>query len=193
MGSMFLFGRGVPAWREWEQGERLAAQESSRRLEVARSAIDAHRSITAMRSTLTRRLDSLSGTYLRASSTAVAGAALATVIGDLGEESGVRITSAAVRADSATKATFTRIAVRISATGDVEGLADYLSSLESSEQLLAVRELSVAQTDPGAPDSRVESLHFEMLVEGLVRIEGKERALTTVKSRENSSASSARE
>jgi Tfp pilus assembly protein PilO len=93
------------------------------------------------------------------------------MISEMGDESGIRVTSALVRSDTMTKAPFARIAVRISATGDVEGLADYLRSIESAEQLLAVRELSVAQSEPGAPDSRAESLHFEMLVEGLVRLD----------------------
>lgn len=171
IGSMLVIGRGVPAWRQWEDAERLASQESSRRLDGARSAIGAHRSVIALRGKITRRLDSLSSAYLHAPSAAVAGAALATLMSDMGDESGIRVTSASVRPDSMAKAAFTRVAVRISATGDVEGLADYLRSIESSEQLLAVRELSVAQTDPAAPDSRAEALRFEVLVEGLVRIE----------------------
>lgn len=178
IGSLLFIGRGVPAWRQWEQNERLAIQESTRRLDGAWSSIRARRSIAVMRGVLTRRLDSLSSAYLHASSVAVAGAALATLTGDLGDESGVRVTSTSVRADSSTTSAFTRVAVRISATGDVEGLADYLRSIESYEQLLAVRELSVAQTDPGAPDSRVESLRFEVLVEGLAQIDAKARAST---------------
>jgi hypothetical protein len=171
IGCLLLTGRGVPAWREWERAERAAAEDSARRLENARANIDAHQSIIALRAVATRRLDSLSTAYLHASSPAIAGATLATLVGDLGGESGIRITSTTVRADSATKAAFTRITVRVSATGDVEGLADYLSSIESSEQLLAVRELSVAQSDPAAPDSRAEALHFELLIEALVRID----------------------
>lgn len=173
IGTVTLIGRGVPAWRQWEQTAVVAAGESAHRLRGAQTDIHAHQSVVALRATLTKRLDSLSGAYLTAPSTAVAGAALATLISDYGAESGVRVTSAAVRPDSSRKTAFTRIAVRVSATGDVEGLADYLRSIESSEQLLAVRELSVAQAEPSAPDSRAEALRFEFLVEGLVRIEAR--------------------
>lgn len=193
IGSLLLIGRGAPAWRQWEQNESLAVHESTQRLDGARSSIGARRSIAAMHAMLTRRLDSLSSAYLHASSVAVAGAALATLIGDLGDESGVRVTSASVRADSSTTSAFTRVAVRIAATGDVEGLADYLRSIESSERLLAVRELSVAQTDPGAPDSRIESLRFEVLVEALVQIDARDHGSTSPAAHDAPSKSSAKE
>lgn len=173
-----LLGRGIPAWREWDEAARRGVEESWRELALTQSALAVRRSNESERGQLARQLDSLSGAYLHATGTAVAGASLATLVSNLASESGVRVTSASVRPDSATKAAFTRIAVRISATGDVEGLSEYLGSIESSEQLLAVRELSVAQADPAAPDSRPEALRFEILVEGLVRIDPKERATT---------------
>lgn len=193
MGSMTLLGRGVPAWREWERGELLAAAESARRLDGAHSDIDGHRSVVALRASLRGRLDSLSGAYLHATSAAEAGAALATLVSDLGDDCGIHVTSASVRPDSIKKTAFTRIAVRISATGDVEGLSDYLRSIESADHLLAVRELSVSQTEPSAPDSRAEALRFEVLVEGLVRIETSERRGTTLRVFSSTSLKSTRQ
>ncbi|MEP6733825.1 MAG: type II secretion system protein GspM [bacterium] len=168
--SMLMLSRGVPAWKAWDESSRVAAVESRRELDVAHAAIERYRSDSRARERLAQQLDSLSGAYLSAPGSAVAGAALATLVSDLAAESGVKVTSASVRPDSATRSPFVRLGVRVSATGDAEGLSDYLSSIESSRQLLAVRELSVAQTDPAAPDSRAEALHFELLVEGLVRI-----------------------
>lgn len=188
IGSMLLVGRGVPAWRQWERSQRLAAQESSERLRRAQSSIRAHPSIITMRGELAARLDSLSSTHLHAPSVTIACAALAAMMSDLGDESAIRVTSISVRPDTVTKAAFTRIAVRVSATGDVEGLADYLRSVESSGQMLAVRELSVAQTDPTAPDSRAELLRFELLVEALARIAPTERAAPTARARGTSSS-----
>ena len=186
IGSMLLVGRGVPAWLQWEQSQRLAVQESHQRLRRAQSAIRAHRAILTMRGQLAGRLDSLSSAHLQATSATMACAALAAMLSDLGDASAIRVTSISVRPDAATKAAFTRIAVRVSATGDVEGLADYLRGIESSAQMLAVRELSVAQTDPTAPDSRAESLRFEILVEALARIAATERAAPTARARSTS-------
>ena len=181
IGIMLLLGRGAPAWHEWEHAQTLAAQESSLRLLRAQSAMDSRRVIIAMRSKLTAQLDALTEACVHATSATVAGAALATLMGDWGTESGIRITSTSVRADTARKVVFTRIAVRISATGDVEGLAEFLRAIESSDQLLALRELSIVQSDPSAPDSRAESLRFEIVVEGLAQIEAKERDATVVR------------
>lgn len=188
IGGMLLVGRGVPAWREWERSQHLAAQESGERLRRAQSSIRAHPSIITMRGQLAVRLDSLSGTHLYAPSVTIACAALAAMMSDLGDESAIRVTSISVRPDTAAKAAFTRIAVRVSATGDVEGVTDYLRGVESSGQMLAVRELSVAQSDPTAPDSRAESLRFELLVEALARIATTERAAPTPRARGTSSS-----
>ena len=171
IGGMLLLGRGVPAWRQWERSQRLAVLESGQRLRRAQWAIRAHPSIIAMRGQFGARLDSLSGAHLHATSAIIACAALATLMSDLGDESAIRVTSISVRPDTATHTAFMRIAVRVSATGDVEGLTDYILGIESSGQMLAVRELSVAQADPTAPDSRAESLRFELVVEALARIE----------------------
>ncbi|HEX9485266.1 MAG TPA: type II secretion system protein GspM [Gemmatimonadaceae bacterium] len=175
IGTMLILGRGVPAWKAWEQSVRLVLDHNLSQLDAARAAISAHQSVVAQRGKTTQRLDSLSSAYIHAASITVASAALAILVSDVGNESGIRITSATVRPDSATKAAFARIAVRISATGDIQGLADFLSGIETSDELLAVRELSVAQAEPAAPDSRAEALRFDVLVEGLARIDEKQR------------------
>ena len=177
--TLLMLGRGVPAWTAWDASARLSAAGSRRELTITQAAIHAHHSGLSMRATLARQLDSLSGAYLSAPSAAIAGAALATLISDLAAENGIRVTSVSVRPDSAARTAFTRIAARMSATGDTEGLSNYLAAIESSEQLLAVRELSISQTDPAAPDSRAEVLRFEVLVEGLVRIDSRGRPITT--------------
>ena len=64
-----------------------------------------------------------------------------------------------------------RVAVRASGIGDIAGVTRLLNDIESGAPLLAVRELSITQPEPAAPDGRAEALRFEMLVEGLARVE----------------------
>jgi hypothetical protein len=80
----------------------------------------------------------------------------------------VKVGSVQLRADSAFTADgFARVAVRLNATGDVTGLATLLGALEGDSLLIAVRELVVNQPEPAAPSTKLETLRFEMLVEGL--------------------------
>jgi hypothetical protein len=53
-------------------------------------------------------------------------------------------------------------------TGDIRGVMAMLASLERGPTLLAVRSLSISQPDLTAGDDRVEALHVEIDVEGLM-------------------------
>src|ERR671938_1894657 len=99
---------------------------------------------------------------------AAAGATLAGLVSGAAARASVRLGVLQVRADSLGHGTFTRIAVTGSATGDVQGVAELLSALEHGPTLLAVRALSVSQTDPAAPVDRMEVLHVDFAVEGLM-------------------------
>lgn len=114
-----------------------------------------------------RRLDSAAVMLLEGESPAQAGAALAAVASDLAAESGVQVNAVQVRADSVYRGHVTRVAVRVSATGDVTGLTELLQQLEGHDLLLHVRELVVTQQAPAAPDNVAEALRVELLVEGL--------------------------
>ena len=104
---------------------------------------------------------------LGGASPAEAGAQLATIAGDLAAETGVQVNAVQVRADSAYRGGVARVAVRVTATGDVTGLTDLLQQIEGHELLLQVRELVVSQSAAVAPDNVPEMLRFELLVEGL--------------------------
>ena len=73
--------------------------------------------------------------------------------------------------DSASRNGLARVAVRASGIGDIAGVTRLLQDIESGVPLLAVRELSITQPEPAAPDGRAEALRFEVLVEGLARVE----------------------
>ena len=60
--------------------------------------------------------------------------------------------------------------MRVAGTGDVRALASLLRGVTSDERLLAIRELSVSQSDPTAA-SKVESLRLDLTVEALCLIE----------------------
>lgn len=89
-------------------------------------------------------------------------------VSDAAAEANLRITSLQVQVDSASSPTFTRVSLRISATGDIHGVTRLLETLEQGPMLLAVRELVVSQPEPAAPSTRPEVLRVELRVEGLV-------------------------
>lgn len=174
--TVFVLGRGVPAWHQWEQSAVLEASNSRRRLALAHEVLSARTRTVEAERVAASEMTSLVDTYFEAPSVTEAGAALAGFVDELGEENAVRVSSAQLRSDTVTRATFTKVAVRIAATSDVQGLAEFLSSLEGAQKLLAIRDLTVAQSDPSAPESRPEALHFEMLVEGIARVPERSRA-----------------
>ena len=54
--------------------------------------------------------------------------------------------------------------VRVTGITDVTGLAGFLHQVERGDTLVAVRELSVSQSDPTASDAKPEMLHVDLLV-----------------------------
>jgi hypothetical protein len=160
-------GRGVPAWRRWDADVRARAADQVRELRMLEAGMER---LPAMRDSVAarrRRLDSAAVMLLEGESPAQAGAALAAVASDLAAESGVQVNAVQVRADSVYRGHVTRVAVRVSATGDVTGLTELLQQLEGHDLLLHVRELVVTQQAPAAPDNVAEALRVELLVEGL--------------------------
>jgi hypothetical protein len=167
VGSIVAVGRGVPAWRRWDQSARVAAADAVRELQAIEGA---SRQLPAMRDSVAawrRRLDTLAVMVLEGESPAQAAAALATAVTDAADEAGMLIGSVQVRPDSIYKGSFARVAVRLSATADVTSLAQLLQDLEGGELLLSIRELTVSQPAPAAPANTPEALRLEILVEGL--------------------------
>lgn len=168
IGMMIGLARGVPAWKGWDSSVR---RESARTLHMV-ALVEAgatqlphmHDSVRARRT----RLDSLATRLFESNTVQEATAALAVHVSEYAAAAEVKVITLQLRADSAFAPDgFARIAVRLNGTSDVAGLAGLLASVEGDTILLAVRELTVSQPEPAAPDTKAEALRFELLVEGL--------------------------
>jgi hypothetical protein len=168
IGSIIGVGRGVPAWRRWESAVRADAATTTHSLAVVEAGLA---QLPKMRdSVLVRRvrLELLRERVFEAASVEEATASLAMFVSDRAADASVKVNSVQLRPDSVFSSDgFARVAVRLNATGDVRGLAGLLGALEGDSLLLAVRELSVNQPEPAAPDTKPEALRFDFLVEAL--------------------------
>jgi hypothetical protein len=162
--SILLIGRGVPAWRSWVRDTRATAQELGHEVERARLVL-ARRSAssTALRQHAAA-LDSARSLLLDATTPATAAAELAALLSRAGEEASVRVVRVEVAADTA-PSMLIATSGRVSAVGDIQGLADFLWAIEGGPHLLRVRSLSVNQPEPAAGPDRAEALRFEVVVD----------------------------
>jgi len=170
VGSLFGFSRGLPALREWEKTRVADAAELAAKASSARANV---RMLRTMRDSLSARKQRLAATdsaMLSGTSAAAAAADLASTLDEIATSSRVKIVSMQLRADSAAAGALTKVAVRVSGTTDVTGLAAFLRSVEANDSPLAVRELTVSQSDPAAPPGKPEALHVDVVVEALARI-----------------------
>lgn len=166
--------RGVPAWLAWQRGANARAAELGTRVIQVRRAVASARATQDSLVHRSGRLDALTSRLIAGDTPAAAAATLAALLSDTAEGAAVRVNSLQVRPDSVGRATFTRVAVRVDATGDVDGLTQFLLALETDSTVLVVRELSITQPDPAAPSDRAEALRAEVLVEALAVIQRRE-------------------
>jgi hypothetical protein len=169
-------GRGAPLLHEWEAVRLAAAAEAERQLAAASAAADLATSIEGGASRARDQAAAADSVLLHGATPAAAAATLALLLSDRADSTGLGITSESVRADTGFIHGFARARVRLSATADVRGLTHFLASVEGSPRLLAVRDMTVSQSDPSAGDDRPESLRIEMVVEALVRPSIEKRA-----------------
>jgi len=162
--------RGLPALRSWVQNRTAEARASAEQLAEARNGM---RLLTALRDTLRvrrERLSAIDSVLPAQSSPSAVAATIASELEDFADDNGVKLATLQMRADTTVRFGRVRATVRLGGITDVTGLAGFLRSIEAGETPLVVRELSVSQPEPAAPDSRPESLRFDMLVVGLGRI-----------------------
>ncbi len=164
----------LPAARDWIDVRTAAASE---RLRSAAAAGEEARLYAPMRDSLAarrRRRAAYDSMFVAARSASEAGAALANALGDLADNSAVRIVSIQVRPDtgsaSAGTATLSRVSIRATGVADVSGLTALLRDVEGGNTLMAIRELTVTQPEPTLPDSKAETLRFDLVVEALAII-----------------------
>jgi type II secretion system (T2SS) protein M len=168
-GSIVGAGRGVPLLRAWETTRLAAAVEAERRLAVASTAAGMAASIEGGADRARHQATAASSALISGATPAAAAATLAVFLSGRADSTGVTLTSESVKADTGFTYGFARARVRLAASADVRGLTRFLARIEASAHVLAVREMTVSQTDPGAADDRPESLRIELVVEALVR------------------------
>jgi hypothetical protein len=165
--AALLLARGVPAWRRWDADAHTSAAARAR--EAARVESTVRQLPAGLDSLQARRARyvALGRGILDGESTAAAGASLASLVSGAAARAGVRMGSVQVRPDTAGAGTFLRIAVRADATGDLPAITRMLETLEGGRTLLAVRDVSITQPNPGGPAEQPEALRLELTVEGL--------------------------
>lgn len=166
---LVLGSRGAPAWLHWTRDARTEASaltaEAMRARESVRNAGTVRDSPTVRR----LRYDELAPAILEGETAAGAAGSLAEQLSNAAVEANVRLGSVQLRADTTSRAAFTRVSVRADFTGDIVGVAAMLYVLEGGAELLSIRELSITQPEPAAGDDRPEMLRVSLVIEGLAR------------------------
>jgi len=169
IGSLVIVGRGVPAWRTWEQragaSADSAARAAARDQALARNTRAIHDSLAARRA----RLTALAPTWLGGDSPAAAGAGLAALITRSATDASMTLGGLDIRTDSVGRSPFVPLHVRVSVSGDIQGLATLLAALDRGPVTSNVLALDVQGGDPAAAPQRPEVLHADLTIEALWR------------------------
>lgn len=157
--------KGVPAAARHVAGLRERSTAASLSLEQARRIIE---TAPAARESLTvraRELVSLAPRLLAGGTSAEASAELAALVGGIAAVRRVRIIQQDARPDSSASV-FTRVTLRLSAEGDVAGIAGMVADLEEGVKLLRVRSIAISAPEPASPATQPERLRADLVVEG---------------------------
>lgn len=165
--ALVALSRGFPAWRRWDAETRAgAAQLMAEAAGVEDIMRDEHTVRDSLLARNTRFL-ALAPRLLPGTTPATAAANLSALVSGAATVANVRVESVESQADSGGGETFNRVTARASLVGDVRGLMTTLAAIERGPTLLAVRELSIAQTEQAAPEGRPEVLRAQFVIEGL--------------------------
>jgi hypothetical protein len=165
--AIVAVGKGIPALRRVEANVRTAATESARELSSLRAAARGQKTMRDSLLVRRRRLEIVRAGLIEASSPQLAAAELAATLGEYATTAGARVNATVVRSDSAFARGLAHVFVRLSIATDIQGIAELLERIETDPRLLAVRELTLGGSDPGAHETRAEVLASELVVEGL--------------------------
>jgi type II secretion system (T2SS) protein M len=172
-----LGGRyAAPGLSTWQREARDAASGSAEKLARAKASLGRAAQVQDSLKVRSARVIALAPALLGGDSPATASATLAGIVSGAAARSNVRIGALQLSADTATRGIFTRVTVHGDATGDIAGITAMLAALEGGPTLLAVRELSITQPEPGAPSDHAEALRVELSLVGLMLRQSAERA-----------------
>ncbi|HXE60058.1 MAG TPA: GspMb/PilO family protein [Gemmatimonadaceae bacterium] len=167
IGGLVIVGRVLPDWRDWQEAAvasaTKAARSAARGQVLAKDARAIHDSLAARRA----RLTALAPTWLSGDSPAAAGAGLAAVITRAATDAAMTLGTLDIATDSAGQTAFVPVHVRVSVSGDIQGLAMLLAALDRGPVALNVASLDVQGGDASAPSQRPEVLHTDLTIEAL--------------------------
>jgi hypothetical protein len=166
IGLMVAVGRGLPAWRRWNEAARTSAADLTARAARGDAVV---RGLAESLDTLdarTARLGALKAALLAGETPADAGSNLAVLVAEAARGAAVRLDAVEVRIDTTKARTLPRITVEVQATADITGLAALLRDLEDGPALLAVRRVAVRPQNPEGPPNAVEALSVRLTIEG---------------------------
>jgi hypothetical protein len=161
--------RGVPALRAWSTASVASAREVVSEADKAERSVRGGEGLRDSMRVRGARFLALAPALLDGSSSAAASATLASLISGAAATADAKLGAVHVRLDTArvSRSAFARVSARADLTADVRGLSRFLLALERGPTLLAIRELSVTQPEPGAGSDRPEMLRVDVVVEGL--------------------------
>jgi len=168
--TIALGGRIAPAWRSWQDDAHTRRAAATAELQRSREALALQAALTRAVARSSASLAALDTTLIQSSSPADAAAQLASMVGITADDAHLQVGALQIRYDSVARGELVTASVRLSATGDVRGLAALLRGIEVGTPLVVVRDLSVAQGDLSSPDERAEQLHIDLTVESLARV-----------------------
>ena len=162
-------GRGTPVWRSWREDVRNRGAASAERLARAQAILAERAQLRWSHDAASQQVAAADSLMLDGVSAADGAAQLATIVAEIADSAGVRVTALQIRADTSRREQLSRASVRITGTTDIGGLTSMLDNIETGAPLMIVREISV-QGEPLATSDRPEQLRIDMVVEALTRI-----------------------
>lgn len=165
--ALVAASKALPAWRGWDAESRAAAAEIV--AEVLRAERDIA-AVGALRDTLASRnarYIALAERIVPGDGASSAASELATLVSASATEADLSVGTVRILTDTSGSSPFVRVSVRGDLVGDLDGLTLFLADVERGPLLLAVRELTITQPEPAAPDNRPEILRVQFLIEGI--------------------------
>jgi hypothetical protein len=166
IGLMVAVGRGLPAWRRWNEAARTSAADLTARAARGDAVVRGLAESLDMLDARTARLGALKAALLAGETPSDAGSNLAVIVAEAARRAPVRLDAVEVRIDTTKARTLPRISVEVQATADITGLAALLRDLEDGPALLAVRRVAVRPQNPEGQPSEVETLSVRLTIEG---------------------------
>jgi hypothetical protein len=175
--AIVVSAREMPRLREYETERRSRANVTIARALRAEQAI--HRadrtrvSLIQVRSGLAKYDSAL----VEGDTPSAASARLASVISDAVDGTEARLGSVTLGVDSTgNRGQLARVTARASLSGELYSIVLVLQTLEKGPPMVAVRELSLIQSQPVTSPTQVEAIQAEIVVEGLYRRAATKRA-----------------